>query len=109
MKKITTILSLAAAISLAASCSDFLDIRVEATMPSTGTDYSKAENVFQPVSAAYASMRADFWFPYIGVSDITSDDSDKGSTPSDNAYAKEMDEFTFTPSNYMFNSLFPQL
>ena len=105
MKKIKTILCIAAAVAAAASCSDFLDIRVEGTMPSTGTDYSKVENVFQPVSAAYASMRADFWFPYIGVSDITSDDSDKGSTPTDNEYAKQMDEFTFSPSNYMFNSL----
>ena len=104
-KNIVRILSLAAAVAVAASCSDFLDIRVEATMPSTGTDYSKAENIFQPVSAAYAQMRADIWFPYISITDITSDDSDKGSTPTDNAYAKEMEEFTFTPSNYMFNSL----
>ena len=104
MKKITTILSFAAAVATAASCSDFLDIRVEATMPSTGTDYSKVENIFQPVSAAYAQMRHVDWFPYISITDITSDDSDKGSTPTDNAYAKEMDDYTFTPFNYMFNS-----
>ena len=42
---------------LASSCSDFLDIRTEATMPSSGMDYAKAENIFLPVSAAYASMR----------------------------------------------------
>ena len=105
MKKISSILTLAAAVVAAASCSDFLDIRVEATMPSTGADYSKSENIFQPVSAAYAQMRADIWFPYICVTDVTSDDSDKGSEASDNSYAKEMDEYTFTPNNYMFNSL----
>ena len=104
MKKLINILSLAAAIATVASCSDFLDIRVEGTVPSTGTDYTKVENIFQPVSAAYAQMRAVDWFPYISITDITSDDSDKGSTPTDNAYAKEMDEFTFTPTNYMFNS-----
>ena len=104
MKKIASILSLAAAVAAAASCSGFLDIRVEATMPSTGTDYSKVENIFQPVSAAYAQMRAVDWFPYISITDITSDDSDKGSTETDNAYAKEMDDYTFTPFNYMFNS-----
>ena len=62
-------------------------------MPSTATDYTKAENIFQPVSAAYAQMRNDIWFPYICVTDVTSDDSDKGSEASDNSYAKEMDEY----------------
>lgn len=104
MKKIINILSLAAAVAIATSCSDFLNIRVEGTVPSTGTDYTKVENIFQPVSAAYAQMRAVDWFPYICITDVTSDDSDKGSTPTDNAYAKEMDEYTFTPYNYMFNS-----
>ena len=105
MKKIKYLLSLAAALTIVASCSDFLNIRVEGTMPSTATDYTKAENIFQPVSAAYAQMRNDIWFPYICVTDVTSDDSDKGSEASDNSYAKEMDEYTFTPNNYMFNSL----
>lgn len=105
MKRIINTLAIAAACVLSASCNDFLNIRVEGSLPSTGTDYSKAENIFQPVSAAYAQMRSDIWFPYIGVGDITSDDSDKGSTPDDNAPAKEMDEFSFNPGNYMLNSL----
>ncbi len=105
MKRILNIIGSAAVMMTAVSCSDFLNIRVEGTIPSTGTDYTKAENIFQPVSAAYAQMRSDIWFPYIGVGDITSDDSDKGSTADDNAYAKEMDDFTYTPGNYMFNSL----
>ena len=74
-------------------------------MPSTGTDYTKAENIFQPVSAAYAQMRSDIWFPYICVGDVTSDDSDTGSSVGDNAYATAMNNFTFEPGNYMFNSL----
>lgn len=100
------ILSAVAAITCFTACDDFLNIRVEATMPSTGTDYTKAENMFQPVSAAYASMREDIYFPYICVTDVVSDDADKGSDPSDNAYAKELDEHKFNPTtNYMFNSL----
>lgn len=106
MKNTVNILSAAAVIVLTASCNAFLDIRVEATVPSTGTDYTKVENIFMPVSAAYASLRDDIHFPYITLTDIVSDDSDKGSDPSDNAYAKEIDEFTFNPAtNYMFNSL----
>lgn len=105
MKNIVRNIILVGACVVLTSCEDFLNIRVEGTMPSTSTDYSKTENIFQPVSAAYAQMRSDYWMPYIGVGDITSDDSDKGSTPDDMAAAKEMDEFTFGPNNYMFNSL----
>jgi len=106
MKKIRNISAIITVILASASCSDFLNIRVEGTLPSTGTDYSKSENMFEPVSAAYASMRSDFYFPYITLTDIISDDSDKGSDPNDNAYAKEIDEFQFNPStNYMFNAV----
>lgn len=106
MNKISIITAAAAAVIATASCSDFLDIRVEATMPSTGTDYTKVENLFQPVSAAYASMREDIYFPYICVTDVVSDDSDKGSDPNDNDYAKQLDQHVFNPAtNYMFNAL----
>lgn len=68
---------------LLAGCTDFLDIRTEATMPSSGMDYSKAENVFLPVSAAYASMRLgeSEALNYMAVLEIVSDDADKGSAP----------------------------
>ena len=65
----------------AVSCQDFLNIRTEATMPSSGLDYSKPENVFLPVSAAYASMRLgeSEALNYMAVLEIASDDADKGS------------------------------
>lgn len=88
-----------------ASCSKFLDFRPEATLPSTGTDYSKSENIFSSVSAAYASLRGGHSFNYICLFEITSDDADKGSTESDSPEAKEMDNFTFTPSNGLINSV----
>ena len=83
------------------SCSDFLDIRTEATMPSAGTDYSKVENIFLPVSAAYASMRLgeSEALNYMAVLEIPSDDADKGSAPDDGPAVKEIDEFTYGPEN----------
>lgn len=88
-------------------CQDFLDIRPEATLPSTGIDHTKAENIFLPVSAAYASLRDGnvHAFPYIGAFEITSDNADKGSTPSDNPEMKQLDEFSYTSSNGLINSL----
>lgn len=96
-KYILVIFVLAAAVS----CQDFLNIRTEATMPSTGTDYTKAENIFLPVSAAYASMRLGEGEAqnYVAVLGVPSDDDDKGSAADDGPTVKEFDNFTYGPDN----------
>ena len=70
-------------------------------MPTSGMDYSKTENIFQPVSAAYASMRLSEGraFCYVSVMGVPSDDDDKGSTVTDGIETKELDEFTYGPAN----------
>jgi starch-binding outer membrane protein, SusD/RagB family len=90
-----------------AGCTDFLDIRPEGTVPSTGMDYTKSENIFKPVAAAYASLRDGnaHAFNYVCTFEITSDDADKGSTPGDNPEAKQMDEFTYTPTHNLVSGL----
>lgn len=95
------IILIAAAALVLASCSKFLDIRMEATMPSAGLDYSKTENIFLPVSAAYASMRLSEGRAqnYVGVLEVVSDDADKGSTESDGPTVAQLDNFTFGPDN----------
>ncbi len=89
------------------NCQDFLDIRPEASVPSVGTDYSKAENIFLPVSAAYANLRnyGAHVFPYIGAFEIASDNADKGSTPEDNPPMKEIDELDYQSNNGLLNDL----
>jgi hypothetical protein len=88
-------------------CEDFLNMRPEGTIPSTGLDYSKSENIFLPVSATYASMRnyGAHVFPYIGAFEITSDNADKGSTPEDNPPMKEIDNLTYDETNGLINDL----
>jgi hypothetical protein len=105
MKKII-LLAIAVQI-LAAGCNDFLDIPVEGSLPATAMDYSKAENIFQPVSAAYATLRSGniHGFPYIGVGEIASDNADKGSTPSDNPAMAELDAFAFDERNALIAQL----
>ena len=92
---------------LFAGCQDFLDIRPEGTVPSTGMDYTKPENIFLPISAAYATMRSGSThaFAYIGAFEITSDNADKGSSPEDNPTMDQLDKFTFDPSNTLLNEL----
>ena len=97
----------AALLALLCSCSDFLNIRTEATMPTSGFDYTKTENIIMPLSAAYASMRLGEGeaFHYISVMEISSDDADKGSSPDDGLPAKAIDEFTLDPANDCVNTV----
>ncbi len=76
-------------------------------MPTSGMDYTKVENIFQPVSAAYASMRLSEGraFSYVSVMGVPSDDDDKGSTETDGLETKELDGFAFTPSNGLINDV----
>ena len=105
-KYLNIILSGCALLGLAA-CSDFLNIRTEATMPSSGMDYSKPENVIMPLSNAYASMRLGEGetLNYIAVLEISSDDADKGSSAEDGPNVKAVDEFTLDPANGCVNDV----
>lgn len=89
------------------SCSDFLNIRTEATMPTSGMDYTKAENIFQPVSAAYATMRLGEGQAqsYVSVLSVGCDDADKGSEATDGAAVLEFDNFTYGPTNTHINNM----
>lgn len=102
MKTILTLFTLSV---LLLGCNDFLDIRPEATVPSAGLDYTKEENIFLPVSAAYASLRGVHSFAYIGVFEIVSDDADKGSSDTDGPEQKELDNFTYQPTNGLINGV----
>ena len=66
-------------------------------MPSTGTDYTKRENIFLPVSAAYASMRLAEGEAqnYVAVLGVPSDDDDKGSTVDDAPAVGEFNTFSY--------------
>ncbi len=106
MKKLHILLIIIGLLAIA-GCEDFLEIRPEGTIPTSGIDYSKSENIFLSVSASYAKLRN--WgahvFPYIGAFEIASDNADKGSTPEDNPTMLEFDNFTYQSTNGLLNSL----
>jgi len=83
------------------SCNDYLDIPTEGSFSAGGMDYTKIENMFLPVSNAYASLRSNtaHGFAYLGMFEITSDDADKGSTPEDSPLMIELDNFRYGPTN----------
>lgn len=63
--------------------------------------FQTADQAVQATNAVYNQFRA--WdcisLPYLGCTDIISDDSDKGSTPNDAPSLAELDDFTFDPAN----------
>lgn len=88
-------------------CNDFLDVRQENTIPVVGFDYSNPDNLFLPLSAAYASTRNGnaFAMPYFTTMEIASDNADKGSSPGDGYDQKLIDSLIFKPNNGLFNSI----
>ncbi|MDH3244684.1 MAG: RagB/SusD family nutrient uptake outer membrane protein [Saprospiraceae bacterium] len=87
------------------SCSkDFLEKKPLGLLTSDNF-FETGEHAIQALNATY-EMLPDFRthvFAYIALTDIISDDADKGSTPSDGAPVLVADEFTFDPGSLIID------
>jgi starch-binding outer membrane protein, SusD/RagB family len=88
-------------------CSDdFLDRKPKGQLTSD-TFFQTEEHAVQSVNAIYSNFRS--WefcgLPYLGATDIISDDSEKGSTPNDAFYLTEIDDFQFDATNQTFSNV----
>lgn len=85
---------------------DFLD-RKPLGDATYDTFFENADQATYAVNAVYQQFRQ--WdciaFPWIGLTDIISDDADKGSTPTDALYMLEIDDFTFNATNSNFSGV----
>ena len=92
MKKYN-ILFIAFIIVLFCSCNDFLDNNPEGEYEKESLDYSKIENMFNPVSGVYATARSyngfGRWALY-GLIAVRSADIEKGGSPTDQAEYTEL-------------------
>ncbi|TXF89972.1 RagB/SusD family nutrient uptake outer membrane protein [Neolewinella aurantiaca] len=84
----------------AVSCTEVLDRTPQGEF--TLDNYFQTEDqAVQSVNAIYSQLRE--WqvhvFSFIGMTDIVSDDSEKGSFPSDGFFLQEVEDFEFTASN----------
>ena len=94
-------------ITMAVSCSeDFLDRKPKGNLTAE-TFFENEEHAIWATNAIYANFRS--WeycgLPYIGATDIISDDSDKGSTENDGPFLKEIDDFLFDATNQTFSTI----
>lgn len=101
MKTLYLKFSLPFIILLLVSCGDsFLEKKPLGKLTSANFFETEA-HAFLATNALYEHMRS--WevhvFSYIGMTDVVSDDADKGSIANDAAFLGEIDDFTFNASN----------
>ena len=102
--QMTSRISLIILLCMAFGCSeDFLDRKPKGQL-TFDTFFDTEDHAIWATNAIYSHFKS--WemcsFPYIGITDIISDDADKGSTENDAAYVLELDEFTFDATNTTF-------
>ncbi|MBK9982733.1 MAG: RagB/SusD family nutrient uptake outer membrane protein [Saprospiraceae bacterium] len=82
---------------------EFLDRKPKGQL-TFDTFFETQDHAIWATNAVYQNFRS--WqmcaFPWIGITDIISDDSDKGSSPNDALYVLELDDFTFNSTNTAF-------
>ncbi|MGB4848564.1 MAG: RagB/SusD family nutrient uptake outer membrane protein [Saprospiraceae bacterium] len=82
---------------------EFLDRKPKGQL-TFDTFFETQDHAIWATNAVYQNFRS--WqmcaFPWIGLTDIISDDSDKGSSPNDALYVLELDDFTFNSTNTAF-------
>jgi len=87
-----------------AGCSeDFLERKPKGQL-TFDTFFETEDHAIWATNAIYQQFRT--WemssFPWIGITDIISDDADKGSTANDSEYMLQLDQFTFDATNTVF-------
>ena len=94
-------ISLLMAVMTIWSCNeDFLERKPKGQL-TYDTFFETSDHAIWATNAIYQQYRS--WemcaFPWIGLTDILSDDADKGSTETDALYMKQLDDFTFDATN----------
>lgn len=103
-KKYIGILSVLSLIFFATSCSDFLDEDSRENIEQKDKEIYSAEKVLTGVYGQFNSW--DYAFSYLGITEILSDNADKGSSPTDKGGDKDiLDDLTYTSSAGSFDAM----
>lgn len=91
--------------TLLVSCQDSLLTKQPLGEQTSGTFFQTQEDAILATNASYEHLRnfGVHVFAYMGMTTIASDDAEKGSTPADASFLRELDEFTFNPGNNAFS------
>ncbi|MEO6760722.1 MAG: RagB/SusD family nutrient uptake outer membrane protein, partial [Saprospiraceae bacterium] len=85
---------------------DFLDRKPQGDL-TYDTFFENADQAVLATNAVYQVYREfnTIALPYIGLTDIISDDADKGSTPTDGYYLVEVDDLSFNATNIAMSAV----
>lgn len=99
-------LSLTAVGGLVSCADEFLEKAPKGELTSENF-FKDANQAEQSVNAIYAHLRSFnvHVFSYIGITDIASDDADKGSVPGDAGFLQDINDFTFDANNSAVNGI----
>ena len=88
------------------SCEDYLDKAPKGELTSENF-FQDGLQATQAVNAIYAHLRSFnvHVFSYVGITDIASDDADKGSVPGDAGFLQDINDFTFDANNTAVNGI----
>jgi hypothetical protein len=102
-KKMKKYILLITAFSIFISCNnDFTDIEQENQLPAEGS-FKTQEDAIQATNAIYSNLRV--WqhvWANLAITAMTTDDSDKGSSPGDATFFNDFANFTFSPTSFVF-------
>ena len=98
---------LAILVLFASACSDDFLERAPLGQLTSDNFFTTEDHAVWATNAVYEQMRSfdTHVFSYLALTDIISDDADKGSTPSDGSFLLEIDNFTFDPGNLTFGAV----
>lgn len=106
MKLKYTIAVLSATLLATACSDDFLDRKPYGSTTNEDLGFSENELYLGLVFDTYGHLRSYdvSALPFVGITSVTSDDADKGSTPTDSPEMGQLDNFTFNADNGLISA-----
>lgn len=82
------------------SCNDYLDITQEQTLPATSIDYSQTENMYEPVSGCYATMRNNMMHWVVNLLTVIRDRDVWSGRVDDQADLIQINDYVYNNSSF---------
>lgn len=108
INKYLSVLALASLLFGATSCSDYIDIDPENSVPEEKVDYTNLDNMYMPVSGVYAKVRTGAMHWVIWPLSIVRDGDVWSGKPDDQAPLVDMGKFNYDQGFWGLNEMWNQ-
>ena len=108
INKYLSVLALASLLFCATSCSDYIDIDPENSVPEEKVDYTNLDNMYMPVSGVYAKVRTGAMHWVIWPLSIVRDGDVWSGKPDDQAPLVDMGKYNYDQGFWGLNEMWNQ-